>query len=127
MINYDITKGESLPFIRVVLDEQLTIATDAWACSATIFNPDNTIYLTKQAEVKDNAFWVQFTSKEISKLDVGIYTIIIETLNVEGFRDITTRKLRINAAKQILPEIEQVSNELNLLDRIQNSQRITKC
>lgn len=127
MINYDITKGESLPFIRVVLDEQLTIATDDWACSATIFNTDNTVYLTKQADVKDNAFWVQFTKEDLARLEAGIYTIVIETLNVDGFRDIVARKLRISSPKQILPEIEQVSNEVNLLDRIQNSQRITKC
>lgn len=100
MINYVIYKGESLPIIRVVIDEQLTIVDNNWTVEAIIVDKDKNILRKKMFDLVDNDFRGSFERDEINTLPIGKYDIVIITSNhIDGFRDVTYRTLYIKEAK----------------------------
>lgn len=94
MINYKILQGESLPYIRIVVDEQLTIIDQYWRCEAVITNKSGEELIRKPFKVEGNSFKDQFSVEELLELEPNtVYDINIITYNLkDGFKDITKRR-----------------------------------
>lgn len=120
MINYRVRQNESMPYIRIVLDEKVTILDDNWLCEAVITDENNAELLRKNFELdlKNNQFMGHFVSEEVSRLEPGIYNIYIITYNgADGFKDVTQRRLQVLPSKNIDVKIKsdaEVIKELNL-------------
>lgn len=103
MINYHLTKGDSLKTIRLEVDEGLTdISSNSWTCEAVIQDSDGNEVLRKLAgkelnnPLKNTAFTVSFSAEEIDELEPGKYSIHFLVQNsADGFQTIITRTMKL--------------------------------